>query len=279
MHRQIMPIEEVQRGNLFTKAGIMNNIILADSQAIYQAGTIRQLGTDDSCQIVAQCGDRDSMYRAISALPGSLVLFAASLRPDFTRLRMLLDTCGSRGIVIAEGIDSAWEYLEQGFWGVVFRDVSGPSLLECVRRVAAGDTWLPTQPVLFDGSDLDFAGRQVVDRLTRKELRMVPLIILGCTHHDIATRLKTTEQAVMSCLRSISQTIGTTNREELALFAMRHPVLTEAIADLGDEPTVQEFPCSPISPRRASMKQSWGNWGPFNLLASGVCISAPQLLV
>jgi hypothetical protein len=108
---------------------------------------------------------------------------------------------------------------------------------------------------------------------------MVPLIILGCTHHDIATRLKTTEQAVMSCLRSISQTIGTTNREELALFAMRHPVLTEAIADLGDEPTVQEFPCSPISPRRASMKQSWGNWGPFNLLASGVCISAPQLLV
>jgi DNA-binding NarL/FixJ family response regulator len=125
----------------------MNKLILADSQAIFRAGTAKVLAMDEGLRIIAQCPDLDRMYHAITTFPGSIVLFAASMRPDLTRLRMLLETMGSRGIVIAENSEAASAYLQQGFRGVVFRNVTGNALVECVRRVAAGETWMPPRKI------------------------------------------------------------------------------------------------------------------------------------
>src|SRR5215472_4739852 len=121
----------------------MNKIILADSQAIFRAGTAKVLAMDEDLRIIAQCADLDRMLHAITTFPGAIVLFASSLRPDLGRLRVMLETAGSRAIVIAENNESAGAYVHQGFRGVVFRNVSGSALVECVRRVALGDTWIP----------------------------------------------------------------------------------------------------------------------------------------
>ena len=123
----------------------MNKVILADSQAIFRAGTAKVLAMDEDLRIIAQCTDLDRMMHAITTFPGSIVVFAASLRPDMARLRTLLEASNSRGIVIAENTETASSYLQQGFRGVVFRNVTGQALVECVRRVAAGDTWAPPQ--------------------------------------------------------------------------------------------------------------------------------------
>ena len=108
----------------------MNKVILADSQAIFRAGTAKVLAMDEDMRIIAQCTDLDRMMHAISTFPGSIVVLAASLRPDMARLRSLLETSGSRGIVIAENNESASAFMQQGFRGVVFRNVTGPSLVE-----------------------------------------------------------------------------------------------------------------------------------------------------
>jgi len=93
----------------------MNKIILADSQAIFRAGTAKVLAMNEELRIIAQCTDLDRMHHAITTFPGSIVLFAAALRPDLTRLRLLLDDANSRGIVIAENNEVAATYLQQGF--------------------------------------------------------------------------------------------------------------------------------------------------------------------
>ena len=69
----------------------MNKIILADSQAIFRAGTAKVLAMDEDLRIIAQCTDLDRMMHAITTFPGSIVVFAASLRPDMARLRTLLE--------------------------------------------------------------------------------------------------------------------------------------------------------------------------------------------
>ena len=66
----------------------MIKIILADSQAIFRAGTAKVLATDEDLRIIAQCADLDRMNHAINTFPGSIVVFAASLRPDLIRLRL-----------------------------------------------------------------------------------------------------------------------------------------------------------------------------------------------
>lgn len=218
----------------------MNKVILADSQAIFRAGTAKVLAMDEDLRIIAQCSDLDRMFHAISTFPGSIVIFAASLRPDFTRLNILLETTGSRGIVIAENSENAAAYLQQGMRGVVYRNVSGPALAECVKHVATGDIWQPPQ-VLHSGTfEEDMVGMRVRDRLTPKEMRIVALIVQGCKNREIAARLKTTEQVIKNYLRSIYDKTGVSDRLELALFTIHHRVLAEAAAEVGTRLEAEE---------------------------------------
>jgi DNA-binding NarL/FixJ family response regulator len=162
------------------------------------------------------------------------------MRPDLAQLRMLLETAGSRGIVIAENNDAAGAYLQQGFRGVVFRNVTGPALVECVRRVAAGDVWLPPQVMQPDSPEDDLVGTRVRDRLTPKEMRIVALIVQGCKNREIAIRLKTTEQVIKNYLRSIYDKTGVSDRLELALFTIHHRVLAQAAAETGSKLEAEE---------------------------------------
>jgi DNA-binding NarL/FixJ family response regulator len=152
----------------------------------------------------------------------------------------MLESVGSSGIVIAENSDTADSYLQQGFRGVVFRNVSGSALVECVRRVAAGDVWMPPQLMQPDSPEEDMVGTRVRDRLTPKEMRIVALIVQGCKNREIAIRLKTTEQVIKNYLRSIYDKTGVSDRLELALFTIHHRVLAAAAAEVGSKLEAEE---------------------------------------
>jgi DNA-binding NarL/FixJ family response regulator len=243
-------------GSSGDEAQNMNKVILADSQAIFRAGTAKVLAMDEDLRIIAQCTDLDRMMHAITTFPGSIVVFAASLRPDMARLRTVLEASNSRGIVIAENTETASSFLQQGFRGVVFRNVTGQALVECVRRVAAGDTWAPPQLQLPDSPEEDMVGTRVRDRLTPKEMRIVALIVQGCKNREIALRLKTTEQVIKNYLRSIYDKTGVSDRLELALFTIHHRVLAQAAAEVGSklEAEMQQAPA--ISTTSPALAQS-----------------------
>jgi len=218
----------------------MNKVILGDSQAIFRAGTAKVLAMDEDLRIVAQCTDLERMHHAITTFPGAIVLFAASLRPNFAQLAGLLETVGSRGIVIAENNDIVDSYVQLGFRGVVFRSITGQALVQCVRAVASGETWLPPQLLRIESPVDDMVGTRVRDRLTPKEMRIVALIVQGCKNREIATRLKTTEQVIKNYLRSIYDKTGVSDRLELALFTIHHRVLAQAAAEMGNKLEAEE---------------------------------------
>ncbi len=219
----------------------MNKIIVADSQALFRAGAAEVLALDGDVRIIAQCASPERMYHAIATFPGSIVLFASSLHPDLTRLRMLLENTNSHGIVIAENREHASVYLQQGFRGVVFRNVAGPALSECVRRVAAGEIWFQQQVMRAGSTDPDLVGARVRDRLTPKEMGVVALIVEGFKNREIALRLKTGEQVVKNHLRSIYDKTGVGDRLELALFTIHHPELAQAAAIAGSKILEQQI--------------------------------------
>jgi DNA-binding NarL/FixJ family response regulator len=195
------------RDDAADEAQTMKKIILADSQAIFRAGTAKVLAT---------------------------------LRPDMAQLRRMLDAANSRGVVIAENSEMAQGYLQQGFSGVVFRNVTGQALVECVRRVSNGDTWIPPQLIIAEPLEEDVVGTRVRDRLTPKEMRIVALIVQGCKNREIALRLKTTEQVIKNYLRSIYDKTGVSDRLELALFTIHHRTLAAAAAEVGSKLEAEE---------------------------------------
>jgi DNA-binding NarL/FixJ family response regulator len=116
---------------------------------------------------------------------------------------------------------------------MVFRGVSGPELIDCVRRVAAGQRSMQHSNVTSILAQ-DAVGVRVRDRLTPKEIQIVALITQGCKNKQIAIQLNTKEQVIKNYLRSIYDKTGVSDRLELALFTIHHRVLAEAAARAGD---------------------------------------------
>jgi DNA-binding NarL/FixJ family response regulator len=130
---------------------------------------------------------------------------------------------------------------------VVYRSVSGPALVECVRRVASGEVWLPPQLVQTPAVEEDRVGQRVRERLTPKEMKIVALIVQGCKNREIANRLKTTEQVIKNYLRSIYDKTGVSDRLELALFILHHRVLAAAAAEVGSRIEAEEMAASAVA--------------------------------
>lgn len=241
----------------------MNKIILADSQAIFRAGAAKVLASHDDFRIIAQCTDVDRMMHAVTTFPRAIVIFASALRPEYARLKALLESVSSRGIVISENTETPSTFLQLGFRGVIQRNSSGAALVECVRKVSAGDTWLPLHTRAFEAPEQDLVGIRVRDRLTPKEMRIVALIVQGCKNREIASRLKTTEQVIKNYLRSIYDKTGVSDRLELALFTLHHRVLAEAAADVGSRIEAEESadPNTPTGSGKSTKVQSIARTG------------------
>src|SRR5579885_1498829 len=114
----------------------MLKILLADNQAIFRAGIAKVLAVEDDLRVVAQAGTLEQMMMAIEKFRASVLIFSASFVPDLNALVQAANRCKTGLIVIAENGDNAAKYLNAGVRGVVYRNVSGDMLVDCVRRVA-----------------------------------------------------------------------------------------------------------------------------------------------
>ena len=113
---------------------------------------------------------------------------------------------------------------------MVYRNVTSAALVDCVRKVARGETWVQDVAVPSELTENDMVGLRVRDRLTAKELRIVALIVQGYKNKEIASQLGTTEQVIKNYLRNVYDKIGVSDRLELALFTIHHRILNEAAA-------------------------------------------------
>jgi len=217
----------------------MLKIILADSQAIFRAGAAKVLAVEDDFRIVAQCENSDRMMVALESFRANVLIFSTAMRVDIRQLVEAAKKIKTRLIIVIESSDNSAQYLQLGISGVVFRNVSGASLVECVRKVSRGETWVQDAGAAAEATENDIVGARVRDRLTPKELRIVALIVQGFKNKEIATQLGTTEQVIKNYLRNVYDKIGVSDRLELALFTIHHRILNEAAAALVGSATNQ----------------------------------------
>jgi len=208
----------------------MLKIILADSQAIFRAGAAKVLAVEDDFRIVAQCENTERMLASVESFRANVLIFSTAMHVDIRQLVELAKGTKTRLIIVIESADNSAQYLQLGISGVVFRNVSGTALVECVRKVSRGETWVQDTGAAAEATENDIVGARVRDRLTPKELRIVALIVQGFKNKEIATQLGTTEQVIKNYLRNVYDKIGVSDRLELALFTIHHRILNEAAA-------------------------------------------------
>lgn len=208
----------------------MLKLVVADKQPVFRAGIAKVLAVEDEMRIVAQVQAPEQMPMALERFRPNVVVCSAGFYPDVRALAQAAARVKSRLVIIGEAGENASEFLTSGAHGVVYRNVTGPALLDCVRSVARGSTFVQDNAVPPEVSENDMVGQRVVGRLTQKELRIIALIVQGYKNKEIASELGTTEQVIKNYLRNVYDKIGVSDRLELALFTIHHRILAEAAA-------------------------------------------------
>ena len=134
--------------------------------------------------------------------------------------------------MVAEPTDEAAAFVAMGVQGVVYRSANGRSVVEAVRRLARGESYVHTPNSAVSEISEDLVGIRVRDRLSEKELRIIAAVVRGYKNREIAVQMETTEQVVKNALRAIFDKIGVSDRLELALFVLHHRMLAHATASV-----------------------------------------------
>ncbi|MHB1934979.1 MAG: response regulator transcription factor [Acidobacteriaceae bacterium] len=208
----------------------MKIIILADDHPIFLAGMARMIAHEDDMRIVAQCTNNEDLLRTLKNFRFSIAVVASSLQMDIPGLVRAVHTRRGKLVIIAENAEPANRYPTAKIDGVLSRNASNQSLVDCINKVADGRSY--RQQMLHHGvaDELDAAGERVRDRLTRGEIKIVGLIAVGHKNKEIANHLGTTEQVIKNRLKVIYDKVGVYNRLELALFTVQHRTLATAAA-------------------------------------------------
>src|SRR5262245_34191645 len=165
----------------------MLKLILADNQAIFRAGIAKVLAVEDEMRIVAQAQTPEQMFMALDKFRAAVLVIAGGFHNDFNAVLSAATRSKTRVVVLADTGESAQRYMGNGGDVVVSCNVTSASLVDCVRRVARGETWVQDIAVPSELTENDMVGLRVRDRLTAKELRIVALIVQGYKNKEIAS--------------------------------------------------------------------------------------------
>jgi DNA-binding NarL/FixJ family response regulator len=111
--------------------------------------------------------------------------------------------------------------LRQSARGCVPKGSSPERLVSALRAVVAGEVWAGPGLASYFRDTLASVEPESSSRLTARELEVTGLVADGLSNREIAQRLQLSEQTVKNHLARIMDKLGTRNRVELALHAVR----------------------------------------------------------
>jgi two-component system, NarL family, nitrate/nitrite response regulator NarL len=235
-HQAMDFLEDLPDGEILdapAKAGAVR-IILADSQAIYRVGIRKVFALEDDLRVVAQADSIENLRSAVERYPTDVVLLEGSLLAGTTNVipELLRAAPDVKLIVQAVSTDEnqTVELYRRGVRGIISRSISPDLLVRCVRRIAAGETWIDNQSVTwvieaYRAQAAALVSPRTQPRLSPKEMAIITCITQGKRNKEIAFQLGTTEQVIKNYLRKIYDKLGVSDRLELALYCLHNKII------------------------------------------------------
>ena len=221
-------------------------VIVADTQAIFRAGLRKIFALEDDIRVVGQAETLAQAQSAVKKFSSDVVIFEAALaqNPVDAVVDLIRQNPQMRIVVVTPGADEelTLELFRRGAHGIVSREVEPELLLDCLRKVAAGETWLDSKGIhwvmeAYRNQNNRPAGARPKVQLTPKETLIVSCVTQGMKNKEIALRVGTTEQVVKNYLRKVYDKLDVADRLELALYCLNHHVV--------DRTKVPALPTSP----------------------------------
>jgi len=209
-------------------------VILADTQAIFRAGLRKVFALEDDIRVVGQAETLAQTQSAVAKFSADVLIFEAALTPNPVEAvtNLLRQNSSLRIVVVTPDAEEelTLDLFRRGAHGIVSREVEPELLVECLRKVASGETWLDSRGIrwlmeAYRNQNNRPTGSRPKVQLTPKEMLIVSCVTQGMKNKEIALRVGTTEQVVKNYLRKVYDKLGVADRLELALYCLNHHVV------------------------------------------------------
>jgi len=209
-------------------------VIVADTQAIFRAGLRKIFALEDDIRVVGQAETLAQTQSAVAKFSADILIFESALAPNPVEAvsEMLRQNPKLRIVVVTPGPDEelTLDLFRRGTHGIVSREVEPELMVDCLRKVVAGETWLDQQAIhwvmeAYRNQNSRSSGARPKVQLTPKETLIVSCVTQGMKNKEIALRVGTTEQVVKNYLRKVYDKLGVADRLELALYCLNHHVV------------------------------------------------------
>jgi DNA-binding NarL/FixJ family response regulator len=202
-------------------------LVLADDHPLILSGLERLFEPEPDCEILACCGNgREALEAVLRHRPDVLVLDSRMPVLDGLEVLKAIAREGSptRVLFLAESAEEELirEAVHLGARGVVLKEMPSGTVLQCVRKIHAGEYWLERRSAsqAFEKLMRREAGtRSLVGVLTPREQEVLPLLCRGLRNKEISGTLSISEATTKVHIRHIYEKLHVKNRLALLRYA------------------------------------------------------------
>jgi DNA-binding NarL/FixJ family response regulator len=202
-------------------------LVLADDHPIVLRGLETILEAEKDFKVLALCLDGEQTLIAVrKSRPDILVLDIRMPGKDgLTVVReMRKEKLATNVVLLTAEVDEEelTEAVRLGVRGLVLKELAAKLIVQCLRKVDAGELWLEKRSVssalekLLQGEAGKLAAAQV---LTPREIEIVKQVAIGLHNAEVAKRLFISEGTVKMHLHNIYEKLHLDSRIKLSRYA------------------------------------------------------------
>ena len=197
---------------------------------MFRAGVRAELGT--SVEVVAEAADVDEAILAVRQHHPDVVLLdvhlpgggGAEVMRELSTSMSTADAPRFLALSVSDAAEDVIGTIRAGARGYVTKTITGPELVDAIRRVSDGDAVFSPR---LAGFVLDaFAGTieisavdEDLDRLTEREREVMRLIARGYAYKEVAKELFISIKTVETHMSSVLRKLQLSSRHELTRWA------------------------------------------------------------
>jgi two-component system response regulator DegU len=208
-------------------------VLIADDHSLIRKGLKQILELEDDIEVIDQSSNgKDVVEKALRLKPDVILMDINMPVQNGISAIKELKSKGSTSRIIILTIHEDREYLLEavkiGASGYVMKDAEAEHLIEAIRDVHRGQTYI--QPNLstkliqdFDKMSYHSVKRQFdQNNLTQREIEVLLLIADGKNNREIADELYISEKTVKNHVSNIFKKIDVCDRTQAAIYAFRN---------------------------------------------------------
>ncbi len=202
-------------------------LLLLDDHTLFRAMLSRLLETESDFRVVANCSSSAEALDALGRNQVDLVLLDYDLGNRQTGLQFAREVrearYTSRIFIVTAGMNDA-DYVRAlglGVCGIFLKHSPPEMLIEAIRKVMAGETWIDPRCVQGLVKAVESEGRNArKNQLSERERDVLKGVFSGFSNKEIAAQLSISEASVKSALQQLFVKTGVRTRSQLVRIAL-----------------------------------------------------------